>query len=274
MLYNNREYPHPVLGVGDAVNGEFKTHLNVKAGKQTIKIEPVFELDNKDLNSLIEEGKAVFVTQIYCRATMFREMIKSDTSVAKPIVIPTPKLREQVEVDFFVCANENIPEYTNSASHPDYSGFSFPVEKGELLAYSGKGIFNANKTPEELKAISAFMNIDKYEKENGPIYNFYDGSKITIRLPENDYMKYQQIVSNPFVANIVHGAVVLPALMDAVNEIQSGSGEFSDKDWYRILGEMVNDAKQENLLKIGQKILDNPVNRAFNTIQKMIEYED
>lgn len=38
MLYNNREYPHPVLGLGDAVNGEFKTHLNVKAGKQTIKI--------------------------------------------------------------------------------------------------------------------------------------------------------------------------------------------------------------------------------------------
>jgi len=82
------------------------------------------------------------------------------------------------------------------------------------------------------------------------------------------------ICNNPFVANIVHGAVVSPALMDAVNEIQSGSGEFSDKDWYRILGEMVNETKQDNLLKISQKILDNPINRAFNTIQKMIEYED
>lgn len=215
----------------------------------------------------------MFVTQIYCRATMFREMIKSDTSVSKPIVIPTPKLREQVEVDFFVCANENIPEYTNSASHSDYSGFSFPVEKGELLAYSGKGIFNANKTPEELKAISAFMNIDKHEKENGPIYNFYDGPKITIRLPENDYMKYQKIVSD-YTEDIVHSSVVLPALMDAISEIQSGTVDYSDKDWYGILREMVNEAKEENLLKIGQKILDNPVNRAFNTIQKMIEYED
>jgi len=274
MIYNNREYPHPVLGIGDAVAGEFKVHLSVKAGQETVRIEPVFELDNDDLNTVIAEGKAAFAAQVYCRGTMYRDLIKSEKAVAKPVMIPTPKLRDRVEVDFFVCATETIPEYVNSASHSDYSGYTFNIEKGEILAYGGQGVFNANKTPEELKAISAFMNIDKYDKENGPIYNFYDSEKITIRLPENDYLMYQHIVNNPFVANILHSSVVLPALMDAIDVLQSGTGDYSERSWHRILEKMVEETKQDNLMKIGQKILDNPVNRAFRTVQKMIEYED
>lgn len=274
MLYNNRNYPHPVLGVGDSIEGEFKIHFSVKAGKQTIKLDSVFMLGNEDLNNLISDGIAIFVIQVYCRATMFRKIFTSPSSVAKTITIPSYALRNEVEVDFFVCANEEIMNYSNSKSHSDFDGTYFNIEKGEILAYGGKGIFNANKTPEELKSISAFMNIDKYNKENGPIYNFYDGPKITIRLSENDYLKYQQIVSNKFVADIVHSTVVLPALMDAVNEVQSGANEFGDKRWYNILENMIYETKEENLLKIGQKILENPVNRAFTTIQKMIEYEE
>lgn len=172
MLYNNREYPHPVLGVGDAVEGQFITHLSIKAGKKAIIIEPVFHLTNHDLNTLITENLAVFAIQIYCRATMFRQLFKSNDAIPKHISIPTPELRESVELDFFICANDNISDYTNSSWHPDFNGFSFPVEKGDILAYGGKGVFNANKTPEELRAISAFMNIDKYDKENGPIVNY------------------------------------------------------------------------------------------------------
>ncbi len=274
MLYNNREYPHPVLGIGDSVAGEFKVHLSVKAGRETVKIESVFELGNADLNKLIEDGKAVFATQIYCRGTMYRNIINSKTAIAKQFIIPTSKLRDQVEVDFFVCAEEMIPSYTNSASHSDYNGYSFSIEKGDILAYGGKGIFNANKTPEELKAISAFMNVDKYENENGPFYNFYDGDKITIRLSESDYIKYQQIVSNPFISDIVHSSVVLPALMEAIEIINSGSDDYKDKAWYNILDKLIEETKEDVLLKVGQKILANPINRAFNTIKQMIEFED
>ena len=106
MIYNNREYPHPVLGIGigdDAsVGGLFNVHLSIKAGRETIRIEPVFKMDNKYINNLINEGKATFATQIYCRATMFRELRKSQNTIPETIVIPTPKLREEVEIDFFV----------------------------------------------------------------------------------------------------------------------------------------------------------------------------
>ncbi len=278
MIYNNREYPHPVLGIGigdDAsVGGLFNVHLSIKAGRETIRIEPVFKMDNKYINNLINEGKATFATQIYCRATMFRELRKSQNTIPETIVIPTPKLREEVEIDFFVCANEHLPDYTNSQSHSDYSSFTFNIEKGEILAYGGKGVFNANKTPEELKAVSAFMNIDKDNKENGPIHNFYDGPKITILLSENDYLKYQDIKINEFAIQVLHSGVVLPALMEAVEKVLDQDDEFADKRWYQIVEKLIQEKGDAGTLITSQRILDNPVNRSFNTIEKLLHYGD
>lgn len=274
MIYNNREYPYPVLGINDDIEGDFKVHMNVKAGKQTIKIEPIYELDNNDLNDLIEKGLAVFVAHLYCKGTMYRKCFRSSSSVGSQIVVSTSKLRERVEVDFMICANDNISNYSNSESHSDYNGYTFPIEKGDILAFGGKGVFNANKTPEELRAVSSFMNIDKYESAKGPIYNHYDGDKITILLSENDYILYQQIVDNPFVSSVLHSSIVLPCLIDAIDTIKSDSSDFVDCSWYNLLSKLIDDSKQENLLKIAQKILENPVNRAFNTIQNMIEYDN
>ncbi|HLF64580.1 MAG TPA: hypothetical protein VI603_12540 [Saprospiraceae bacterium] len=274
MLYNNREYPHPVLGIEDSVSGKFAIHVSVKASKQTIKIIPVFELNNSTLNRLIQEGNAVFGTHIYCRATMFRKLIRSEMPISKEIVIPAQELRNRVDLDFFICAVEDIPHYKNDLSHTDYNGYSFYIEKGEILAYGGKAEFNANKSPEELKSVSAFMNIDKYEKENGPVYNFYDGDKITIRLPENDYLMYQHIVNNPFIANILHSTIVLPALMEAIDVVLSGTDEYLNNSWFQILQKIVEETKEESLIGIAQKVLDNPINRAFKTVQTMIEYEE
>lgn len=274
MIYNNREYPHPVLGIGESVKGRFEVDLSVRLGKDHVIIEPIFRIENEDIEKLIETKDAIYTIQVYCRSTMFREIFKREIKYPEHIAIKTEQLRDKVEVDFLVCANRFISEYVNKAQHPDYGGSNFVIERGDLLAYGGKGIFHATKTPEKLRAISSLMNIDQYEKENGPVYNFYDGEKITVRLPKNDYILYRGIAQNSHIAPILHSSVVLPALMDAIGVIKSGDSEFSDKSWFKILKGMIDDTNEDSTLLIGQKILDNPVNRAFTTIQKLIEYEE
>lgn len=276
MIYNNREYPHPVLGLDDAVSGNFNIHLSVKAGKDTIRIEPIFNLDNDDLNILILNDEAVFTTQVYCRSTMYRNIFKSNNSVSEKIIIPTSDLRNEVQLDFFVCASKYIKDYYNSQAHSDYENFTFNINVGEIIAYGGQAIFHANKTPEELKAISSFMQIDKYDVDNGPIQNFYDGEKIIIRLSVNDYDKYLDIAGNQYAEQLLHSAVVLPALMDAINEVNAETGEFSHYGWYRILQGLIEEKGNgnDNPLHTGQKILDNPLNRAFKTIDNLIYTED
>jgi hypothetical protein len=275
MVYNNREYPHPVLGIEDSVLGSFKVHLSVKTGNDII-IEPVYELVNDDLNTLLVENKVEFVTQVYCRSTMYRTNYRTTKSISDKIIIPANELRNEVELDFFICASIDLVSYRNSQAHSDYDNSSFNISKGEILAYGGHGVFHANKTPLELKAISSFMQIDKYDKDNGPIQNFYDGEKIIIRLSINDYNKYLEIAGNQNVEQLLHSGVVLPALMDAIGQVNGASDEFAENNWYKILQGLIDEKSNgnDNPLHVGQKILDYPLNRAFKTIDELIFRED
>lgn len=274
MLYNNREYPHPVLGINDSVEGEFNVNLKVKSGRNDISVTPILILKNDEIQNLITERKCVLVIHIYCNSTMYRKSVKSFKLIADEIRIPASLLRDKVEIDFFICANQLLPEYSLNSFHSDYSGHRFFIEKGDILGYAGKGVFNANKSPQALRAISAFMNIDKYEKDTGPMYNFYDGDKITIFLCNQDYILYRQFASNDFLGGIIHSSVVLPALMEAVQLIKSGNGEYADKSWYETLENLIEESKEQDILKIGQKILSNPVNRSLTSIQNLMGYSE
>ena len=55
MEYTNREYPHPVLGIADSVAGEFKVHLRVKSGGESVQTDINDELVNDDLSNLLKE---------------------------------------------------------------------------------------------------------------------------------------------------------------------------------------------------------------------------
>lgn len=274
MLYNNRDYPHPVIGVGEDIAGRFNVRLSVRAGTKEVRLEPVFDLENESLNNLIETGKAQFAMHIYCKSTMFREVRRFPKAVAEAIVLPTSTLRDKVEVDFFICANTHIEEYQNDQAHPDYSGYSFPIDKGVILAYGGQGVFHANKTPEELKAVSSFMNIDRDVKSDGPMYNEYDGDKITVYLSMNDYRRYQEVKKNKGIVDILHSAIVLPALMQAVLEVSDDSSEFADRKWFTILKDRVAETKEDTPLIVAQKILENPLNRSFNAVEYLMEGDD
>lgn len=269
MIYNNRDYPHPVLGIGDDIKGHFKVNMSVKLGTEKIKVAPFYDLENEGILDFVNKGNASFVMHIYCRSTMFREVKFSGKLDPTEIIISSDQLRNSVELDFFVCALEKISGYKNAGFNAEFAGYSFELEKGDILAYGGKGVFNANKTPVELKAISAFMNIDKYESKNGPIYNFYDGPKITIRLSESDYQQYQTIKENQFTANLLHSVIVLPALMEAINFVKTDD-EFADNEWYKILDNLITESGENDILKIGQKILDNPVNRGFTSLENLL----
>ena len=272
MVYNNRDYPHPVLGLNNSVDGEFNVHLSIKAGKDSIRIEPIFDLDNDYIGKLIVDQKAEFVFQVYCRSTMYREIFKSSNAISEPTVIPTVRLRDEVEIHFFVCASKDISNYNNPRFHEDYDNIEFYLNKGDFLAYGGKAIFNANKTPEELRSVSSFMQIERYNKQNGPIKNFYDGSKIIIQLSQSDFEKYIEVAGNKYSEQLLHSSVVLPALMDAIDKVNNSGEEFNENSWFRILSHLLFETGDGNNTPLiaGQKILDNPINRTFKTIDSLL----
>jgi hypothetical protein len=272
MRYDNRLFPHPVLGIDDDVHGEFGADLMYRSDKDFITLSPTFKLTEDDLSNLIAMGKAIFVVQVYCRGTMFREIYKTISTIPAPIKIASTKLAGEVEVHFFVCSINSISKYYSENFNAEYNKTKFEVDLSDILAYGGKAKFTANKSPEELKSISSIIRVRNSQKKSHPMFNEYEGEKIEIMLCEEDYQSYQLTLRNRVFNNIIHSSIVLPALMDALYFMDKDEGKsYNNKRWYKLLYDLKLKSKTPEIFIIAQNILDQPNERIFGTILTLEE---
>jgi hypothetical protein len=273
MKYNNRYFPFPVLGIRNDISGEFSCQLSVEVDKTETIITPRLKLDNADLNKLLDENRACFCMQLYCRATMYREVFRIKDPVVYKLRIPSSRLNGETVADFFICAEEDIDNYRNSGNSKAFGDFSFSIEKGDILAYGGQGIFYANKTLEELKSVSTIMAIRNSGIKNCPFFLDYDGPKIVINLSESDYDMYSQLKAYNDYVPVIHSSLVFPALLAAVYfiEFEEAASQFSDYDWFRILKKILEETKGNTTLEKIQIILDLPVNRTLLALTELFE---
>jgi hypothetical protein len=232
MQYNNRQYPHPVLGLDDSVIGSFLCNLNVSSNGKTMIIAPSIVIKNDQINKLIELGKASMSIHIYCRATFFRNSYNVKDKISDKIEIHAEKLKGQVEVDFLICSNEEF-KYSNEF-HNDFGNLSFNIENGDIIGYGGKGVFYANKSPEKLKATSSIFQISSDSKKNTPAKLDFDSDKIIIYCSETDFEIYQNLYLNSQTVPIIHSCLIFPMLIQVINFLLSNedSNQFKDKVWY------------------------------------------
>ena len=267
MKYDNRDYPHPVLGIGDDVKGTFVCNLTVKSDQQYTSLNPVLTLQNAELEKLLLTGKASMVMHLYCRGTMFRCNWKISDPLSDVIKIPTDNLAGETEVDFFICAAEYLENYKNPDANTVFTNTSFEIHKGYILAYGGKGKFYANKSPEKLKAVSSFMRIKSGDSETGSFKLDYDDNNfITIIVSKKDYEIYYSLKSNREYWDILHASLVFPSLLEAayfISDENSGSSEYEGYQWYKIFDKLLANANGNSLLEKVQHILDLPLNRAL-----------
>ncbi|HRG88128.1 MAG TPA: hypothetical protein PLW44_03850 [Chitinophagales bacterium] len=273
MKYNNRLFPHPVLGIDDDINAEFTGELTYSSNKDNISLEIVFKLTDDQLTRYIQVKKIMFVIHVYCRGTMYRNVFVANSTLPDPILIPAMQLKGDVEVDFFIAAVKQIDGYSSSSFHQDYKGYSFSIENADILAYGGKGKFIANKSPEELKSISSLIRVKNSGKNNQPMYNEYDGKKIEINLCEQDFERYQLAIRNKEWVNVIHSSIVLPALIDALYFLEKPeSKDCCERRWYSALLDIKSKSKRtKDCFQLAQEILEHPNNRTLETIVRELE---
>ncbi len=275
MKYNNRLYPHPVLGIMDDVDGEFSCNLTVESSKEGIIIKPSFQVANQDIEKLVSNGDANICLHLYCRGTLFRQNWVVKDLLSEEIRIDPNDLNGETEIDIFICSNKKFFNYQNSSFNKVFNNQEFEIEIGDILAYGGKGKFFANKSPEQLKAVSSIMRIKKGNFKNGPFLNDYDDKYIIVYLSETDYNLYQEFKENKKYINILHTSIVLPSLIQTVFSMEndeSGVTEYKDSEWYKILDKNLNEAKGNSILEKIQNILDLPLNREFLSLVDL-DYE-
>lgn len=267
MKYENRNYPHPVLGSGTDIDGEFFTSLTVKSNTESTILNPIVTLNNMTLEALIDSGDASYMMQVYCRGTMYRESFQIKDPISDSFKISTEVLSGETEVDFFICAEKILKNYINSDSSSTFEKATFNIQKGYILAYGGKGTFYANKSPERLKAISSFMRIKNGDFEIGAFkLDLSENKFITIELSKKDYEMYHMLKSDSINWGVLHASIVFPALVEVaylIGDDNSGISDMKDTQWYTILFKILEKSKGNSLLEKVQNILDLPLNRAL-----------
>lgn len=276
MKVNAKSYPHPVLGNGDDLGGSFKVELPYELSRDAVVLHPSFSLRNSAIEELLKKGKASFIAEVECRGTFYRRSFQIGVQ-NESISIPAKLLRERVAVSFFVCATRDLEEYKPSEPHSDYEGAQFDVEAGDVLAVGGLSSFIAEKAFDPLRPpISSFMSIMEGNQHEGPMEIDYEADKITIVLSKADWKSYVGVRGQKPVQGILHSAVVLPALVDAIHKIHTSPGEYERLNWFGRLDAILEAKKLQDKdpFEAAQRILDNPSSRSFKGVEVIINADD
>lgn len=284
MKVNNISFPHPVLGVADDVQGFYKPKFVPLLDRDKITLTVEYSLSNQTLQKLISEKKAFFAVELNCPQTIYRTTWHSYDK-NQLIEISSSELRNGVEVSFYIVAGQDITDYIIDGANQDYAGYKLDIGKGDVLAYDGVYKFIAGKTWASTSSIESIFDVQKYNKEDGPMEIITTDERIILKLSKTDFAKYAETCRAHQFYSVIHSSIALPALMFALTEMmESDPDSQEDGDsclWKEAIESRINN--DEILKKIGrdktkipeiaQILLKNPIDRTFDSIHSAI-YKD
>ena len=111
-------FPHPVLGVGDAVGPKPPVKAQISEERDDFVINITVDIHNEDILKLIHDEYAAFVCEVDCPSTFYREIFYPQHTSFE-IRIRRKDVAKRVNIDFTVTVTKNINNYTNSKFHID-----------------------------------------------------------------------------------------------------------------------------------------------------------
>lgn len=276
MRFDTYSFPHPVLGRGDDIDGDpdFTAEIEDEDDEKFV-VSLQYRVDNHDIECLIAEGKATFLCEISCSATLFRTVVTGG-DYKQVFYINKNYVRDNVEFLFLVVAVEPILGYANSKTHPELAGIQSDIDIGDVLAFLGAQGFEAGIAFKNIKAASTILEIVEGAQTSGNFEVLLDSAKIQVRLPKDDYARYSmpEIARNSQLASIFHSSIALPTLVYALQQ----HDEHADRSWARaVLWRVENELEAKGMslepekhLEIAQELLGAPVGRMLSDISSLL----
>ena len=177
------------------------------------------ELDNEELIELFNQGKIDATVIIECSSTIFRKSFNI-SRIPKDIIIPITNLREQVVISCFIYAKEDFI-YINDDFLEDYKGYTFNIEKYDILAIDDGFTTRIEYDESKDKKVSSIFSIIKDEFINNNVMKIEPTvKKIIIHLPEEQFGCYENMKNNDNYQEIFFAILAIPALISCLQNIQ------------------------------------------------------
>lgn len=279
-------FPYPVLSSfsDDYINCRFVTEVRAVRDIKDIVFYLNILMDNAELQSLIEAGKAEYVFHIECSQTSYRSIVRT-VEFENIKRIPESKLNGKVTICSFIVAKEYLKNYTNSLFNCDYGNMSFNIERGSILAIGGQTNIEIIKETEELSKIPSIFSIIRLDTDENIGMKFELGrDKITIQLPNETFYNYKNSINMPAFQPVLHSMLIMPALIYVFETLKcAGIEEYETYRWFkgieRILKKSDIDLNADTLennpsYELAQKLLDLPIDRALKSLLNVGVEED
>lgn len=282
MEIRERLYPYPVLApfTDDYRDSYFETAFDLQRDGYDLCLHVLSELKNDELQVLLLEEKVSYVYHIECAQTGYRIAVSTNRNTVDYKIVDN-KVSGRLQVCSFIIANEDFPDYTNQALHEDYSGFTFVIDEGNIMAVGSQASFEIEKTLSDLSNVPSVIVIIKNPDEDAEgMLVETNQSKLVIKIPQNDFSNYRNLSKEVGAKTILRSLVIVPAIAHALNEIakrdSSERYEYSSYSWYLAIKKNLSttfglnveddDFAELDMLHLAQKILDSPVGKALSTL--------
>ncbi|MBQ7704799.1 MAG: hypothetical protein IJT73_05145 [Selenomonadaceae bacterium] len=277
MKMNNRTFNYPVLASGrdDYKNCAFEADYNFRQTAAAIIFNFDFDTDCPEIKNLIARGEAEYVVHFESAATIFRKILKSARAEIST-EISLSRVKSVLEIVAAIVLKNDVENFYCKDWSEDFSGLKFNLTKGNVLAYKTLPSLKIPDNPDNFAGNESIFTVCRAVLEETNFEVDFEGEKIKITLGGAEYDFFVGANENLELQPVVNSLVILPALIYVLEELQAEGAveDYQYKDWFLSLkhnygADFVDDLKNKDLFELAQELINLPMARAFESLQKI-----
>lgn len=232
MHIGNRIFPYPVLNRNETLSdyvaaSTFKLEFDVDENRAPIvkNGEVVFKnlhftLTDATLTELLEQGKLRGAFIVECSASVYRNRFDISTT-PYDLQVSAHEINGNVVASCYLYATEDIANFRSMGFIAEYAGYSFDIDKFDILAVDDGFKFKIELDPTEDDKVASIFIVVKKEGSSDIMSYDYDDKKIIIYLPSAYYDCYDNIKTKRECNNIAFAILAIPVLSGCLDDISA-----------------------------------------------------
>ena len=232
MHIGNRIFPYPVLNRNDALSdyctdSVFRVMFDVDDnGAPFVQNGEVifknlhYTLTDASLTTFISQGKVRGAFIVECSASVYRNIFDISAS-PYDLRVSAQEISGNVVTSCYLYAAEDIPNFRSNGFIPEYAGYSFDIDKYDILAVDDGFKFKIDLDPSEDDKVASIFTVVKKDDAGSIMSYNYNDKRIIIYLPANYYDDYDNIKAKKECNNIAFSILAIPALACSLEDIIS-----------------------------------------------------
>ena len=259
----DKSFPHPVLRPfsDDYPEAEFQCSAAFDAGEDGIKFDVSLAMSSNSLFDLINAGKASFAIVISCRDTYYRRTtLLSEEHVE--IEASAGDLRGEVLISPYVVAIQSISSYSSEEFHEEYSGLTFDIEAGQVLAQDDPQVLFVDK--DVFRPVTSVFKLVRDESLTGGSW-VVDLDEDFVNISVSPQMKevLDGARNDPKNQCILINSIYFGAVTYAIQALKEDAAQFSDRKWAEVMRRQAHNLgeslENKDAYLLAQHLMSNPL---------------